>query len=179
MQILHGKCGAGYYLIWPRVSNSFRGNSFRGGEKKSFRGNSFRGGKKNSFRGHSFRGGKKNSFRGTSFRGAEKKLVSRQVKKTRFVVKPRLSWSNELKNSPRWVSHLQGVLSLAPINWRFKDRQTDRQTDNWRTKTIDLRAVRFLKKCFFNILTSKKFVVQIKLLQKKSMIIQIFRSKKL
>ena len=32
---------------------------------------------------------------------------------------------------------------------------------------------------FFNILTSKKFVVQIKQLQKKSVIIQSFRSKKL
>ena len=57
-------------------------------------------------------------------------------------------------------------------------RQTDRQTDR-RTKSLDLRAEWLLKKCFFFILTSKKFAVQIKHAQSKCVIIQSFRSKKL
>ena len=49
---------------------------------------------------------------------------------------------------------------------RQTDRQTYRQTDRW-TKSLDLRAERLFKKCFFAILTSKKIVVQIKQVQKK------------
>ena len=66
------------------------------------------------------------------------------------------------------VCYLQGVLSTAPINCRFKDRQED--------KVIRSPSCEVKKK---NLLTSKKFVVQIKQLQKKSVIIQSFRGKKL
>ena len=35
------------------------------------------------------------------------------------------------------VFYLQGVLSLAPINWRFKDRQKDRQRDRQTDRPTD------------------------------------------
>ena len=81
--------------------------------------------------------------------------------------------ANIVKNSPRWASHLEGVLSLAPVNWWFKDRQIDRRIMD---KTTRSSSCEVKKKTHFN---KQKFVVQIKHAKFKGVIIQSFRSKKL
>ena len=66
----------------------------------------------------------------------------------------------------------------CPINGSNK-LAVQRQTDRPMYKVIRSPSCEVPKKCFFNILTSKKLVVQIKQLAKKLVIIHSFRSKKL